>query len=478
MAQLAPDVTNWITSVTRGRITRAQRILAGGRYGWYIDVEDGAGKVHELFLQQSRSDAGDPERSPFNSFRMEGEVYRALHPHIPVPKPWGINEAIGGFLVDRVPGVAWMHPPADPAEQLSVAQDFIRHLAKLHALDPAELDLPSYHPVKSAREHQLDRLAVFRAQAEANGEPIEPMLRISLEFLENNIPDYDGPVVLVQGDTGPGNLMYKDGRVTGIIDWELAHLGDPMDDIAWLCWRTVQHTFTDFAERLREYQALSGHRIDVDRVNYYRVNAFVVLCAASSSQAGAFGLPSMTAPSADSGAARSASAESERGADGSAFAMTTLHRRMRLTALADALGIELPPRQVQGEAAPRPEYASYDDLLDQMRLIVPEIGDANATRQAKGLVRKLKHLKELSRNGTLFDRFELDHITGLLGERPASLGKGRAALYQAALAREIPDEDYILYHWHRLVHDEHLMQYASGTLSRRDWPALLLETFD
>ena len=37
---------------------------------------------------------------------------------------------------------------------------------------------------------------------------------------------------------------------------------------------------------------------------------------------------------------------------------------------------------------------------------------------------------------------------------------------------EIPDEDYILYHWHRLVHDEHLMQYASGTLSRRDWPAL------
>ena len=312
MAQLAPDVANWITSVTRGRITRAQRILAGGRYGWYIDVEDGAGKVHELFLQQSRSDAGDPERSPFNSFRMEGEVYRALHPHIPVPKPWGINEAIGGFLVDRVPGVAWMHPPADPAEQLSVAQDFIRHLAKLHALDPAELDLPSYHPVKSAREHQLDRLAVFRAQAEANGEPIEPMLRISLEFLENNIPDYDGPVVLVQGDTGPGNLMYRDGRVTGIIDWELAHLGDPMDDIAWMCWRTVQHTFTDFAERLREYQALSGHRIDVDRVNYYRVNAFVVLCAVSSSQAGAFGLPSMTEPSADSGATRSASAESER----------------------------------------------------------------------------------------------------------------------------------------------------------------------
>ena len=472
MAELAPEVADWIGNVTGGRITRADRILAGGRYGWYVDVEDGTGTVHELFLQQSRSDAGDPGRSPFHSFRMEGEIYRALHPHIPVPRPWGVNEEIGGFLVDRVPGVAWMHPPSDPGEQLSVAQDFIRHLARLHTLDPTELDLPSYHPVKSARQHQLDRLAVFRAQAEAGGNPIEPMLRISLEFLENNIPDYEGPVVLVQGDTGPGNLMYRDGRVTGIIDWELAHLGDPMDDIAWMCWRTVQHTFTDFAERMREYQALSGHPIDVNRVNYYRVNAFVVLCAVSSSQAGAFGLPGMTETSGDSGEVRSASAESERAADGSAFAMTTLHRRMRLTALADALGIELPPRQVLGEAAPRPEYATYDDLLDQMRAIVPEIGDTNATRQAKGLVRRLKHLKELSRNGALFDRFELDHIAGLLGERPASLGKGRAALYRAALDRRITDEDYILYHWHRLVHDEHLMQYASGTLSRRDWPAL------
>ena len=90
--------------------------------------------------------------------------------------------------------------------------------------------------------------------------------------MEKNIPAYEGPVVLVQGDTGPGNLMYLDGKVTGIIDWELAHLSDPMDDVAWMCWRTVQHTFTDFAARMREYEALSGHSIDADRVNPVRVD--------------------------------------------------------------------------------------------------------------------------------------------------------------------------------------------------------------
>lgn len=474
MAELEPQVAAWVETTVGGRITKADRILAGGRYGWFIDVEDGAGTVHELFLQQDRADAGDDLRSPFNPYQMEGEIYQALNPlGFPVPKAWGINSDIGGFLVDRVPGVTWMHPPADPEEQVCVAKDFIRHIARLHTLDPNTLDLPSYKPVRSVKEHQQERLQRFRRQAESRGEPIEPMLRISLEFLENNIPDYDGPTVLVQGDTGPGNLMYKDGKVTGIIDWELAHLGDPMDDVAWMCWRTVQHTFTDFAARMREYEQLSGHKIDVDRVNYYRVNAFVVLAAGGSSRDGAFGLPSMARDSAELTASRSAAfADAERNVDGSAFAMTAMHRRMRLTALADALGMTLPPREVRGEAEARVEYPIYDEILEQIQKIVPHITDAMAVRRAKGSARRLKYLKELSRNGALYDQFELENIARLLGRRPESLGAGREALYQAAVERTVSDEDYILYHWDRLVHDEHLMQYASGTLSKRDWPSL------
>jgi aminoglycoside phosphotransferase (APT) family kinase protein len=430
--------------------------------------------VRELFLQQGRSEPGNDTLSAFNSFQMEGEIYQALNPTgIPVPRAWGINSDIGGFLVDRVPGVTWMHPPADPQEQVSVAKDFIRHIARLHTLDPNELDLPSYKPVKTAKAHQLDRVKHFRERAQASGNPIEPMLRISLEFLENNIPDYQGPVVVVQGDTGPGNLMYKDGKVTGIIDWELAHLSDPMDDVAWMCWRTVQHTFTNFAERMRKYEQQSGHTIDVDRVNYYRVNAFVVLAAGASSQHGGFGLPSMTPTSYQPSSSLSTTySESDRNVDGSAFAMTAMHRRMRLTALADALGITLPPREVRGETEPRPEYSNYNEILDQVQKIVPHIIDAMAVRRAKGIARKLKHLKELSRNGALFDGYELDNIAGLIGSKPHSLGEGRDALYRAAADRKVSDEDYILYHWDRLVHDEHLMQYASGSLSKRTWPSL------
>ena len=109
--------------------------------------------------------------------------------------------------------------------------------------------------------------------AAARGGTPDPALVFSLRWLRDHIPPYDGPPVLVQGDTGPGNFMYLGGRVTAVVDWELAHLGDPMDDIAWLSLRATQEPFTDFPTRLREYEALSGNVIDEDRVRYYQVMA-------------------------------------------------------------------------------------------------------------------------------------------------------------------------------------------------------------
>jgi aminoglycoside phosphotransferase (APT) family kinase protein len=78
----------------------------------------------------------------------------------------------------------------------------------------------------------------------------------------------EGLVVLVQGVTGPGNFMYAGGRVVAVVDWELAHLGDPMDDIAWLTLRATQEPFPDLPARVGEYEALSGHAIDEPRVRY------------------------------------------------------------------------------------------------------------------------------------------------------------------------------------------------------------------
>jgi aminoglycoside phosphotransferase (APT) family kinase protein len=85
------------------------------------------------------------------------------------------------------------------------------------------------------------------------------------------LPDPDGPVVLVHGDAGPGNFLFEHGHLTAVIDWELAHLGDPMEDLAWFSMRSVMEPVPDFAESLADYERFAGAPIDRSRLLYHRV---------------------------------------------------------------------------------------------------------------------------------------------------------------------------------------------------------------
>jgi aminoglycoside phosphotransferase len=470
MAELAADTKAWIESVTGGVFVASRQVAAGGRAGHFVDLERAGGPL-ALFVQIGRGEAR--VGTSFLPLEREAEVLRALAgTGVPTPKVWAFDAARQTLLVDRVPGVTWMHPPPTPEEQLNVAQDFIRHLATWHGLNPDDLDLPSFKPVRSAREHQRAVVADMWAQARAGGPDIEPVLRMSLEFLERELPDYEGPTVLIQGDTGPGNLMYQDGKVTGVVDWELAHLGDPMDDIAWLTWRTTQHTFTHLPDRLREYEALSGHRIDEARVTYYRVNACVRLAASGSGPWGGFGLPAMGARAPREASAAPITAESDRSADGSAFVFTILHRRMRLEALMAALKIPAPPEATIEDAPAKPYGGMYDDILGKLQIAVKRTKDRTAANLMKGIARSVKYLKEADRNAVKFDEEEGDDIGVMLGREPETLAEGRRELYRAAVERMIGDEDYLLYHWRRLLRDEHIMRAAAGSIWRRSWPAL------
>lgn len=461
---LSADTVAWVENVTGGRVLDVRQVPAGGRTGYFVDVETPAGKK-DLFLQRgSRGGVGS-----FSGFEREAEVYRALEPlGIPIPHVWGVDEARDVFLVDRAEGQTWFQAPRDASEALAVAQDFMSHLARWHRTPASDLHLPSFGPMKSVAHHQRDQLsgiaALFAAE-QARGS-LDALALAQLDFLQTHVPDVAGPPVLVQGDTGPGNFLHHAGRVTAIVDWELAHLGDPMDDIAWLSWRATQHGWPDFPARLREYEAMSGIEIDPVRVTYYRLNA----CARLGPS---FGLADMSTGRPTSGAGTAgADAAVERTADGSWLVMSMLHRRMRLTAQADAMGIELPGRQVGLEAPMRSHAALYDTVLNQLKAIVDRTEDGAVLRLAKGAARQVKYLKEIDRNGALFDTQELDDLGRLLQQAPPSLEEGRVALADQARDGRVGLEDYLLYHWNRLVRDDWLMRSASGALYERSWPAL------
>jgi aminoglycoside phosphotransferase (APT) family kinase protein len=467
MSDLGASVTGWIEQVADGEVIDAAQVSGGGRTGFTVDVEARDGTTRSLFLQRGgRGGVGS-----FMGFAREAEVYRALEPlGIPIPHVWGVDEELDVFLVARAPGVTWFQAPRDPATAIAVAQDFMRHLATWHSAGARRLDLPSFGPVRSVRDHQRDQLAGIEAEfARANGSgPIDLLARVELDHLVHHVPDYDDDPVLVQGDTGPGNLMYEGDRVTAVVDWELAHFGDPMDDIAWLSWRATQHGWPDFPARLREYEAASGIVVDPDRVRYYRLNA----CARLGPQ---FGLADMGERAervlADRGGATDAAVD--RTADGSGLIMNMLHRRMRLTAQADAMGVELPGRDVGDEAQPRSHAALFDTVLAQLKGIVDRADDRAVSSLAKGAARQVKYLKEIDRNGQLFEERELDDLGRLLGRLPKSLAEGRADLAAAARDGKVTFDDYLLYHWARLTRDDWMMRQSSGAMYERAWPELV-----
>lgn len=457
---LPDDVLSWVEGVSGGSVSNANRVPGGAsREAWHVDVALGSGATRELFVRYSAEPM--PAGSAFHPLGMEAEMMMALYgAGMTVPNVLAVHPTREAVLSERKTGATWFYRISDPDEQVRVAQDFVGCLARTHQLDPRTLKLPSFGAVKSCREIALERIAGIRVRGTAPDGSIDPLLAFTCDWLERNVPDYDGPVVVVQGDTGPGNFMYEDGHVTAVVDWELSHFGDPMDDIAWLSLRTVQDTFTHLPDRLREYEKLSGHRIDVDRVWYYRVFAEATMVTLRPNQ----GLTAREMAGAGRPAARDV---------GNGIMYPQLHRRLWLEALNEVmrLGLEVP--EMPGPKEEPEWHYRYDEILGSLLTIVPRISDPLASQWSKGLARMVKYLQEIDLCGRDYDDLARADLAALLGHGVSSLADARAEAAAAARAGTVTDADYVRVLWNKVMRDDHLMRTASGALHTRTWPPLV-----
>lgn len=451
--EINAELRQWIAAVTGAERTEVTQVPGGAsRQAWFVDAGTEP-DTRALFL---RYDPRDPDpTSAFHPLQVEAEIMAELHRHgVTVPRVIAAHPHQQAVLLERVGGDTWFRLIKDPDEQVRTARDFIAKLAALHRIDAAELTIESLGPAGPVARHVRDEIAAMRERVNRYRKPA-PLLRFCIDWLDRNVPAYDGPTVLVQGDTGPGNFMYADGAVTAIVDWELAHFGDPMDDIAWLSLRTVQDTFTDFPSRLGEYEQLSGHRIDADRVWYYRLFAETRLA-------------SMSPGSVDIRASAPAGSPDA----GNSLIYGMLHRRLLVEALAHVVGIpevrvELPDDDRHSEYSP-----VYEAAAAAMSAAAARSTDALALRYVKGAARLVKYLAEVDRIGAVVDTQETAELAALLGSTPSSVSQGRAALAESAGRGDISERDYVAQLWRGIKRDDYLTRTASGALGRRTWPPL------
>ncbi|WP_338467203.1 phosphotransferase family protein [Novosphingobium sp. ZN18A2] len=180
------------------------------------------------------------------------------------------SDGIGiGFVMRAIPGTA--DPKAvlagDPQAMIG---DLATALARIHALDPEGLDfLPVLDPASG-----VESLA---EQFESYGGD-RPVIALGLAWLRANVPPPAAPR-LVHGDLRIGNVMAHDGRLSGVLDWELAHTGDPHEDLAYGCmtvWRfgkldAPAFGFTDLETYFAAYEAAGGAPVDRARFRFWLV---------------------------------------------------------------------------------------------------------------------------------------------------------------------------------------------------------------
>lgn len=151
-----------------------------------------------------------------------------------------------------------------------IGRRLIELMADLHTLDWRERGFPEFMPVpESARDSALLELARWRKMWDDTALEPKPALAELYAWLERNAPTNVQRVSVVWGDVGVGNFIYTDD-VVALTDWEQAHLGDPMKDIAAALWRGIEALISK-DELYEIYQARSGLEIVQENIDYYNV---------------------------------------------------------------------------------------------------------------------------------------------------------------------------------------------------------------
>ena len=191
--------------------------------------------------------------------------------------PFYVMDFVEGDVPLPVPAPGGGPTITDPAEREALARAFAANLARLHRFDWQSSALSSFAAPPDARSAALAQLAVWRGYYErAQAEP-SPMLVRALRELERRAAALspDGTVTLVHGDYRTGNFIRQGGELRAVLDWEMVHLGDPMEDLAWaMCrlWRgqtPLAGTLVPCGRLRSLYEEAGGWPVDAARLAFY-----------------------------------------------------------------------------------------------------------------------------------------------------------------------------------------------------------------
>ncbi len=238
------------------------RQLAGGasKEAWAVDLADG----RRLLVR--RAGVGVIHRDTLSLEQEFHVLEAAVAAGVRAPRPVSYLGDVGGreaFAMERVEGeTIGRRLVRDPPPGLAI--EMAEELAKIHSIEP-----PDFLPRGGAIERFYDEL-------DSVGEP-HPAIEYGLAWVRERLA-VSREQTFVHGDFRLGNLAVSDHLVS-VLDWEFAHVGDPVEDVAWplvRAWRfgaDARHLggVGDVEPYLESYNELTGRDITLDELRVWEV---------------------------------------------------------------------------------------------------------------------------------------------------------------------------------------------------------------
>ncbi|HEU4759210.1 MAG TPA: phosphotransferase family protein [Dehalococcoidia bacterium] len=241
----------------------------------------------------------DPDASLLETDRdVEFRVMAAVgSPGIPVPRMHWLEQDPSWlerpfFVMDRIDGCETspqklLFDPRFIAAQQRIGRDFVDILARIHALDWRDLGLDFLGVPDSPASCGEMEIGKWEAVVDKDALEPQPVLRAAFRWLHRHLPPPAQRLVLVHADYRTGNfLCSEDGEIKGVLDWEMVHLGDPLEDVAWACirpWRWAgDERVGGLMEReqfYRMYSEATGLVVHPEAIRFWEVLGNVKLAA-------------------------------------------------------------------------------------------------------------------------------------------------------------------------------------------------------
>jgi aminoglycoside phosphotransferase (APT) family kinase protein len=258
-------------------VDRIQQLSGGAsQETWSFDVVHPSGDIGAILRRAPAGYGAAPTRAA--GLEVEAALMQRAHEAgIPSPRVRHVlreQDGLGrGFVMDRVAGetiprkILRDDSFADARPKLAAQAGNI--LAGIHTLERSSL--PDLRLVTTSSE-----LTELAREYRALDWP-RPVFDLALRWLHEHEPAATDAVTLVHGDFRHGNLIIGPDGIRAVLDWELAHLGDPMEDLGWICvnsWRfgEIDRPVGGFGRReemFAAYEAVSGRRVDAARVLFW-----------------------------------------------------------------------------------------------------------------------------------------------------------------------------------------------------------------